>query len=176
MMILLTGPKHAGKTSVGRALAALTGSRFTDLDEFIIERTGKSPRDLYREGGFRQAEAEAFGVLLENAGKGDTLIVAAGGGFADNAGALALLEGQDVRIVYLEVSAAEAWERIRRTAGAEGELPPFLDTPNPEETHRELHARRAGIYRGLAGITVKAGTGDPETVAASVLRELEASG
>jgi shikimate kinase len=70
--VLLVGPKHSGKTSAGRALARLwTGKNapaafFTDLDELVEDRTGKSPRALYGEGPeiFRKAEADALGDLF----------------------------------------------------------------------------------------------------------------
>ncbi|GHV72446.1 hypothetical protein AGMMS49928_29390 [Spirochaetia bacterium] len=39
-IVLFTGPKHSGKTSAGRALAALWGSSFTDLDETVETMTG----------------------------------------------------------------------------------------------------------------------------------------
>ncbi|MDR0997648.1 MAG: hypothetical protein LBL70_01155, partial [Treponema sp.] len=67
-IILLTGPKHSGKTSAGRALVRLLAEKtdpaasFIDLDELVEDRTGKSPRALYREGPeiFRKAEADAL--------------------------------------------------------------------------------------------------------------------
>jgi shikimate kinase len=168
-IILLTGPKHSGKTSAGRALAS-PGGAFVDLDEFIEERTGKNPRALYREGAgvFRKAEAEALRTLLGKQAAEPAegvLIIAAGGGIIDNAEAAAVIEKQaGLVIVYLDVSPETAWERIRRG----GELPPFLDTPHPEETHRQLHRRRAEAYRKLASITIDAGGKSPAVIAAEI--------
>jgi shikimate kinase len=53
-----------------------------------------------------------------------------------------------------------------------GELPPFLNTENPRETHRQLHERRGKIYRERAAITVRAGN-TPEETAAAMLRRLK---
>jgi shikimate kinase len=156
--LLLIGPKHSGKTSAGRMLAVLSGAVFIDLDERIERRTGKSSRSLYREGPevFRAAEAETLRELLEEPGeKGPFRVIATGGGLIDNPAALGLVkETYPVCVVYLEVSAGTAWERILRGAGETGELPPFLDTADPRETHRTLHERRAASYRRLARFVV----------------------
>jgi shikimate kinase len=164
---------------------------FIDLDEVVEEWEGKSPRLLYREGPevFRRAEAEALRALLGGSeqkaaggqggagepGNGDRerIILAAGGGLADNRKALEILKNSpQALIVHIEVPAETAWERIRAAAEKTGELPPFLDTENPRETHRRLHERRGKIYRELAEITLAAGN-TPEETAAALLRQLK---
>ncbi|MDR3248447.1 MAG: shikimate kinase [Treponema sp.] len=182
-MVIIMGPKHSGKTSAGKALARLWKERaakeaaaFIDLDELVEQRGGKSPRQLYKEGPecFRKAEAEALQSLFGKVeqGGGEALIVASGGGIADNQEALGLLEKNksSVKIysVYIDIPAETAWERIKAAAGKTGELPPFLNTANPQETHRLLHERRGAIYRKIATHTVTAGN-TPEETAAKIL-------
>ncbi|MDR2257835.1 MAG: shikimate kinase [Treponema sp.] len=171
--VLLTGPKHAGKTSVGRALAVFFSGSFTDLDEHIHARAGKSPRALYTEGPgvFRKAEAGALADLLNRreGGSGAFAVIAAGGGIIDNPEALAVCEKAGAIPVYLEVSAETAWERIRRAAETEG-LPPFLQTSNPRETHRLLHERRAAAYRAWARVTVRGEGKSPEEIAGEIYK------
>jgi shikimate kinase len=171
-LILLIGPKHAGKTSAGRALAALRGGGFVDLDEAVEARTGKSPRTLFKEGPevFRRAEAEALESLIrEAAAARGPLTAAAGGGIIDNGAARALLERVPaLRTVYLEVSAETAWERIQGAAAAGGELPPFLDTADPRAAHFRLHTRRAGAYKEFARHTVGAEGKSPEQIAGEI--------
>jgi shikimate kinase len=164
--IILVGPKHSGKTSAGAALAARCSGRFIDLDELVEQRSGKSPRTLYAEGPevFREAEAGALASLLE-AESGGRRVIAAGGGVIDNPAALALIAaGKTLLPVYLNVSAETAWERIR---GA-GELPPFLKTEHPMETHRALHRRRAAAYRKLARFTIEAEGKSPRQIALEI--------
>jgi shikimate kinase len=179
-LILITGPKHAGKTASGAFLAGLLGAEFVDLDELVERQTGRSPRSLFKEGPevFRQAEAQALAGILSltlrgTAGRGQdggaAWVVAAGGGLADNAGALELLRqpgfsGDDMAIVCLEVAADTAWERIRRTAQETGEWPAFLNGENPRETNAALHARRSDAYRKLATLTVNGEGKSPETL------------
>jgi shikimate kinase len=168
--IVLLGPKHSGKTSAGKALAALLPCGFADLDELIAQRSGKSPRALYNEGPeiFRKAEAEALATLF-NSETPFPLVVASGGGLIDNSDALPLLEkNADVLSVYLDVSVKTAWTRIK----AAEELPPFLRTENPEETHRSLHERRAAAYRQFASLLIEADNKNPEEIALEIKGKL----
>jgi shikimate kinase len=153
-IIALAGPKHSGKTCTGRALAELTGARFFDLDDEIQAYAGKSARDLYREGRdvFQAGERAALAEVLRKAGDGGT-VVALGGGFIDNQEAGALLAARGGRIVFLAVSAQTAWNRI---AAEGGELPVFLQTAHPRETHREIHERRAAACQAAAALVVDA--------------------
>jgi shikimate kinase len=175
-IILIMGPKHSGKTSAGRILAERSNSEFIDLDAWIESKTGKSPRSLYREGPevFRCAEAEALRVLLnECAGaardRGVSYIIAAGGGVIDNDAAMRLLKNTKLTMVCLDINPRTAWDRIRRAARKSGEFPPFLDTADPEGTHRKLHERRAAAYRAAASIVINADNKSSEKIAAEIL-------
>ena len=172
--IVLVGPKHSGKTSAGKALASLLSCGFVDLDDLIAQKSGKSPRTLYGEGPeiFRKAEAAALAALLESetAGPFSSLVIAAGGGLADNPDALSVMGRFPITSVFLDVSTKAAWERIQ----AEGELPPFLRTENPEGTHRALHERRAAAYRQLASLAIKADGKSPLEIAREIEGGLEA--
>jgi shikimate kinase len=172
--IFLAGPKHSGKTSVGQALASLLSDRqiscdFIDLDELIIKRTGRTPRQLYNEDPaiFQRAEAEAMAEAVDDSpSKRRALlrVTALGGGIVDNEKAIGILKKYGATIVYLNVSAATAWQRL-----AGKELPPFLKTKNPQETHRELHNKRAFEYVKLANIVIQADGKTPEEIAGEIL-------
>ena len=182
-LIVLVGPKHSGKTSAGKELAALLSGGFVDLDEYITQRSGKSPRALYIEGPevFRKAEAEALAALFESslleaplleaktAQSSRSLIIASGGGLIDNSDALPLLKNNTAAIsVFLDIPAQAAWERIKKA----GELPPFLKTENPEETHRSLHERRAAAYRQCASLVIEADGKSPQEIAQEIMDKL----
>jgi shikimate kinase len=178
-IVLLTGPKHSGKTGTGRALAGLWESRFIDLDELVEQRTGKTPRALFKEGPeiFKEAEAGALAEILRSR---ERLVAAAGGGLIDNTGAMELLEkSRNILIVCLEVSAGTAWNRILKTA-AGGELPPFLQSADPKETHRQLHERRARAYRAMAHIVIDTGAGagdkSPGIIAGEIIESIQEYG
>ncbi|MDR1838502.1 MAG: shikimate kinase [Treponema sp.] len=172
--IFLTGPKHSGKTSAGKALALLCSCDFIDLDELILQRTGKSPRQLFSEGPeiFQKAEAEATAAIAgtDSAGQGRR-VIAAGGGIIDNHEATVMITNFGATVVYLNISAAAAWQRIVNSA--DGELPPFLRTENPQETHRVLHERRAAAYQQFANVVIDAEGKTPEEIAGEILNLLQ---
>jgi shikimate kinase len=179
--IIILGPKHAGKTSAGRELVKLLGGSFADLDELIEAQTGKSPRALFKESpaAFQMAELRALESLAP-AGRGciagqdsnAPMVIAAGGGIIDNPGARQFLRGEKgIFLVNLEVSAETAWERICQAAQG-GELPPFLNTENPQETHRLLHERRTAAYREIARITVFGENKTPEETGREIFKTL----
>ncbi|MDR1566535.1 MAG: shikimate kinase [Treponema sp.] len=170
-IILITGPKHAGKSAAGQALADCMGGEFADLDVLVEKAAGKTPRALFREGPgiFRKAEARALASAIARIKspqiKGRPLVIAAGGGLIDNPEAMELLyKRPEITAVYLEVSPETAWKRILDTA-VQGELPPFLNTENPQAAHFELHTRRAAAYRAAARIIIDGENKNPQAIA-----------
>jgi shikimate kinase len=186
--IILTGPKHSGKTSAGNALALLCSCRFIDLDELITQKTGKSPRQLYCESPasdgsiFRKAESDALmnlfvssEVPVFNNGTGQVQrVIAGGGGIIDNTEAMNILKKSGAIIVYLNISVNSAWKRIANSQ--DKELPPFLKTENPQETHRTLHERRASAYLQFADIVIDVEGKSPKEIAAEIFELFKNSG
>lgn len=77
--LVLVGMPGSGKTTVGQALARLSGKPFVDLDEEIVKRAGKSIPDIFAqegEGAFRQIE---HAVLTEACSRGGQIIATGGG-------------------------------------------------------------------------------------------------
>ena len=168
-LIIITGPKHSGKSCTALVLGQITKREAVDLDEIVERQTGKSPRELYKEGPelFRKAEALAL-ISLTQKPESSGLIIAAGGGLIDNTDALEILaQHKEIVTVYLEVSPETAWQRILQTASGK-ELPPFLNTENPRETHFALHQRRGEAYKTLAQITVSGENRSPEQIAREI--------
>jgi shikimate kinase len=167
--VLLTGPKHSGKTSAGLALRDILGGGFIDVDAVIAEHEGRGVRELYKlgKGVFEAAEARAVSFIRAKAKAGTApVIIAAGGGIIDNLPAMkALTQDGGVTVVYLEVSAGTAWKRIEETAQNGGGLPAFLDVKNPKETHAALHERRSAAYKKKADFIVDAEGKTPKDIA-----------
>jgi len=77
--IVLVGMPGCGKTTVGKALAEVSGRPFVDLDEEIVRRTGKPIPEIFAnegEGAFRALEHE---VLTEACAKSGQVIATGGG-------------------------------------------------------------------------------------------------
>jgi shikimate kinase len=153
--IILTGIKHSGKSTLGKLLAARLRVAFYDTDDVITERTGKTPRELYRAGGeaaFRVAEQDACRQLADSiAAGGERAVIATGGGICNNQSALSHLRPAG-KIVYLDVSEETALKRILKKS----ELPAYIAAENPQTPddvrrifHR-IYTDRTQRYRALA--------------------------
>ena len=97
--IVLIGMPGCGKTTVGDALAALTGREALDVDREIVRRTGRSIPDIFREDGedaFRALEQEVTAELGAMSGK----IILTGGGVVKRGKNYAALH-QNGRIYHL---------------------------------------------------------------------------
>jgi shikimate kinase/chorismate mutase len=77
--IVIIGMPGSGKTTVGIALADLTGREFIDLDEEIVKAAGKSIPEIFEHSGeeaFRKLESEQAALH----GAKNEKIIACGGG------------------------------------------------------------------------------------------------
>jgi len=80
MKIVLVGPRGSGKSTIGRQLTTRWNIPLCDLDEWITERSQKSPNQWIEDGEeaqFRQWEAILLKEWLETTREG---ILATGGG------------------------------------------------------------------------------------------------
>ncbi|RTQ45808.1 shikimate kinase [Hymenobacter gummosus] len=115
--LFLIGMPGAGKTTLGRALAAHYQLPFRDLDEELVQRAGRSVADIFAAEGeayFRQLEADTLrAVLAEH----ERLVLATGGGtpcFHHNMRVLT----QSGLTLWLEVPVAELRARLQHAAAA----------------------------------------------------------
>jgi shikimate kinase len=161
--VVLVGFMGAGKSTVGRELAALTGRRFVDLDREIERLAGASIPEIFRTrgvAGFRALEVEATNALTTAGG----LVLAAGGGWFIDPHARARING-GAFIVWLRVSAAEAMRRI----GAGAAERPLLATDEPDRTAAGLLAEREPFY-ALADASVETEGRSPADIAREIAR------
>jgi shikimate kinase len=160
-MIVLVGFMGAGKSTVGRLLAAKLGLPFTDSDHVIEERAGKPIRRIFADEGepaFRELEHAVIAGLLA----GPDAVLALGGGAPGHPATRALLAM--VPVVYLRVGYAEALARI---GGDQGR--PMLARPGVQA----LHAERESIYASVASVTVDTDGRAPEEIVLEALASLD---
>ena len=158
---MLVGLPGAGKTTVGRLVAAALDAPFVDLDEVIVRRAGKSVERLFAEDGeaaFRALEAE----LGEAALRGAPAVIAPGGGFFAGTVARAMAQGSGL-VVYLQTEPAEAAERLGGAAGR-----PLLEGGETASRIAALLEQREALYQE-AECTVATGGRSAADVAASVV-------
>src|SRR4051794_3933947 len=110
--IVLIGFMGAGKSSVGRTLARMTGLARFDTDEMVAARFRLRIPEIFETHGeekFRDAETEA---VRELAGKGQAIFVT-GGGIVLRPENVALLR-QLGTVVHLRADEAVLFERLSR--------------------------------------------------------------
>ena len=125
--IFLTGYMGAGKTTLGRALAAEMGIPFIDLDHYIEKRHCKTIAQLFAEKGeegFREIERR----MLHEVGEFEDVIISTGGGtpcFFDN---IEYMNAQGTT-VYLDVPV----ERLHIRLSIAKAKRPLIKDKNDEE-------------------------------------------
>ncbi len=154
--IVLIGMPGCGKSTVGAALARLTGKTFVDTDAEIERTVGKSIPDIFAtegEDAFRAYEHDAICRVGAEHGQ----IIATGGGavtYPKNQYPLA----QNGRIVWLQRS-LDALPTEGRPLSQSGSL-------------ADMYRARESLYRAFCDIQIP-NDGTPDEVAARILKELQ---
>ena len=139
MNFYLTGFMGAGKSTVGRFLAALLGRPFLDLDKIIEERTESTIDEIFRslgETGFRELES----AILRESGASRPAVVATGGGVLSVSGNRKWL-AEHGKTIFLDVPFDEL---LRRLCEKEQQRRPLFEN---ETQTRALYQQRLRHYR-----------------------------
>jgi shikimate kinase len=156
-VIVLVGFMGAGKTTVGRLLAAQLGVPFTDSDQVIEDRAGKPIRQIFADDGeaaFRALEHQVIADLLA----GQDIVLALGGGALEHALTRKLLT--EAPVAFLRVGFAEALSRVGGDGGR-----PMLARPGIAD----IYAGRQAAYETMATLAVDVDGRSPEDIAAVIL-------
>jgi len=162
--IVLVGMMGAGKSSVGRRLAARLGLVFVDADNEIEAAAGMSIADIFSAHGeayFRSGEARVIARLLE----GGPQVMATGGGAIMNPDTRALIHAKGVSI-WLDADYDVLLRRVKRRVDR-----PMLKTADPAETLHRLLDERRPVY-ALADLTIRSRDAPHDTIVSEAIAAL----
>ncbi len=164
--IVLVGLMGAGKTTVGRRLAARLRLPFVDADAEIETAAGMTISEIfevYGEAHFRDGERRVIARLIDGAPK---VIATGGGAFLDEGTRnLVLLRGV---AIWLDGEVATLARRVGRR-----DHRPLVRGKDAHAVLAELAERRNPVY-AQAHIRVKSGDAPPEQTVENVLAALAA--
>jgi shikimate kinase len=185
--IVLTGFMGAGKTTVGRLLAARLGWDFLDLDASIESRTGLAVPSIFAAHGeahFRQLESQALAASLGRS----NIVLALGGGTPESLTNRLLIEQTPATAtIFLDAPFATLFDRCMMQAlnPAPASAAPATAAPVPPAQARPIltdpaaaEARflaRQPIYRRLAHHTISTASLSTEETVTALLARLHAS-
>ncbi len=159
--LVLVGMMGAGKTTVGRRVAARLNRQFLDSDEEIEKAAQMTIPEIFEQRGepeFRAGETRVIARVLKEQG----VVLATGGGAFVNAETRALVKAEAIS-VWLKAEVDILFERVSRRSNR-----PLLKTANPRATLEKLIEDRYPIY-AEADVTVVSRDVPQDVVAGDVV-------
>ncbi len=159
--VFLVGPMGAGKSTIGRLLAAELNLNFRDSDRVIEERTGADIPwifDMEGEEGFRDRETA---VLQELANERDA-VIATGGGIVLRPQNREIMKTSGF-VCYLTASIDQLVERTARDKKR-----PLLQVENPRQKIIDLLTMRDSLYQDASDFVVNTDRRSPKSVAQEI--------
>ena len=165
--ITLVGLMGAGKSSIGKRLAARVGLPFVDADTEIEVAAGMTISEIFERFGeahFRDGERRVIARLIDGTHK----VIATGGGafMTDDTRALIL---ERTLAVWLDADVATLVDRVRRRGTR-----PLLKGKDPGEVLEALAALRNPVY-ALAQIRIASRAGPHHETVDAIVAALAAA-
>lgn len=147
--VALIGMMGAGKTAVGKAIAARLRAPFIDSDQEIEQAANMTIAEIFERDGeafFRDKESQIINRLLVN----EKCILSTGGGafLAEKNRQMIHEKGFSV---WLNADLDVLWARVKNNPSR-----PLLQTDNPFQSLSRLYAERKSTY-ALADMSIKSG-------------------
>lgn len=165
--LVLVGMMGAGKSTIGRRLAARLGVAFVDADAEIERAAGQTVREIFDAHGeaeFRRGEERVIARLLD----GEPKVIATGGGAFVNDRTRKRIKEKGISI-WLRAEIPVLLERVMRNNAR-----PLLKRGDPESVLRKLAEERYRYYE-QADIVVDSSTGPHREVVDAIVKKLRAA-
>lgn len=169
-VLALLGLRGAGKSTIGRAVAAKLKRPFVELDARVEEAAGLSLTEIWElhgEAYYRRLEREALAKILE---RSPQAVIATGGGIVADPATWDMLKRGAIT-VWLKARPELHWERVV----AQGDHRPMANDPLAMKRLRQLLTEREALYR-QATYTVDTSELDVKAVVSEVKRLVDVRG
>lgn len=162
MKIILIGFMGAGKTTIAKLLAQKLNIEFIDMDDLVIQKSGRSSgKEIFEKDGelfFRELEIEVARDLQQK----QNVVLSTGGGVVMNKIILDYL-GQDGIIIFLKTSYEETKKRV-----VESDRPLFQDVISA----KKLYDFRLPLYEHYANAIVETDNKTKDAVVDEIIKHL----
>jgi shikimate kinase len=171
MNIALIGLRGTGKTTIGKILAEKLHRPFVDSDALIVERAGKTIRDIFQQLGepaFRDLESQVLADLAQT----ENQILALGGGAILRPQNVAALKPNST-FVWLQADPQTLWQRLQQDAQTPHNRPHLTAKGGGIDEIRALAEARAPAYRAASDLALDVTHLTPEQAAEALLNALK---
>lgn len=162
--LVLLGMMGAGKTTVGRALAARTGWRYLDNDELVLAASGRTADEIDATDGTEALHAAEAAALRRALELPPPLIVGAAAWVIEDKASLELLRAAPA-VVYLRARPETLRSRVGSGGGRRADATDLAWL-------QARYTERDAVYRRVAAVTVDTDERTSAAVADETLRAL----
>jgi shikimate kinase len=163
--IVLAGPMGAGKTTVGRLLAARLGRPLLDNDIELLRRSGLDPATIARKHGLDELHRREADVLTELLASPEPAVITAAASTIADPAVRELLRHRDV--FWLRADPEVLAARLTADAAAR----PDFGEPVTVTVAR-LAVERDHLFAEIVDDTIDTGSGTPEDAVDEIVRRV----
>lgn len=164
--VFLIGYRGTGKTTIARKLASRLGCEYTDADDEIEKRAGKSIAAIFADAGeaaFRELESEVVADLC----KLKRHVVALGGGAVSSEVNRAAVRSAG-QVIWLKASAETLADRLAGDESTPSRRPNLTDRGGLSEIETVL-AVREPVYRECASFEIDTEAKTPAAIVDEII-------
>jgi shikimate kinase len=169
MEVGLIGYRGCGKSTLGKMLAGRLSLPFIDTDLLIVQRAGKTIRDIFQQDGetaFRDLESQ----IVREATQSGNVVIAFGGGALDREANRNSVKTAGLKLIYLRCEPDELLRRIEADPQTAVARPHLTAHAGSIAEIQAVLARREPIWRSILSAEIDVTRRSPDEVLEEILK------